>query len=74
MERFQHVFAKDDFDLGFFSGSIKHQIDTSTARPVKQKLRRTPMRFEEEEKKHIDQMLEKGIIQPSTSEWASAQC
>lgn len=29
------------------------------------------MGFENEEKSYIDQMLEKGIIQPSISEWAS---
>ena len=48
LERFQHVFAKDDFDLALFNGNIKHKIDTLTARPVKQKLRRTPMGFEDE--------------------------
>lgn len=29
------------------------------------------MGFENEEKSYIDQMLEKGIVQPSISEWAS---
>lgn len=30
------------------------------------------MGFENEEKSYIDQMLEKGIVQPSISEWASS--
>lgn len=72
IDRFQSVFAKDDFDLGLFNGEITHKIDTGEARPIKQRLRRTPMGFENEEKKHIEQMLEQGIIQPSISEWASA--
>lgn len=71
LNRFQHVFAKDDFDLGLFNGEITHKINTDEGRPIKQKLRRTPMGFENEEKSYIDQMLEKGIIQPSISEWAS---
>ena len=71
LENFQDVFARNDFDLGQFNGNIKHKIDTGTAKPIKQKLRRTPMGFEEEEEKHIQQMLEKGIIRPSSSEWSS---
>lgn len=72
LDKFQHVFARDDFDLGLFNGEITHKIDTGEAKPIKQRLRRTPMGFESEEKKHIDQMLEQGIIQPSISEWASS--
>ena len=71
LNRFQHVFSKDDFDLGLFNGDIKHKIDTENSQPIRQKLRRTPMGFEKEEEKHLQQMLEKGIIQPSTSDWAS---
>ena len=71
LKKYQHVFAKDDFDLGLFRGEIKHKIDTGNAKPIRQKLRRTLLGFESEEEKHIDQMLEKGIIQPSLSEWAS---
>lgn len=70
LNRFQHVFAKNDFDLGLFNGEITDK-NTDEARPIKQKLRRTPMGFENEEKSYIDQMLEKGIVQPSISEWAS---
>jgi hypothetical protein len=62
---------KNDFDIGRFNGNIKHKIDTKDAPSIKQKLRRTPMGFEEEEKHHIQEMLERGIIQPSSSEWAS---
>ncbi|KAK3105322.1 hypothetical protein FSP39_022517 [Pinctada imbricata] len=71
LSKFQHVFAANDFDIGQFNGNIKHKIDTKDAQPIKQKLRRTPMGFEDEEEKHIQQMLERGIIQPSSSEWAS---
>ncbi len=69
--RFQDTFAKNDMDLGLFKG-IKHKIDTGSASPVRAKMRRTPLGFAEEEEAHLNQMLEKGIIAPSCSEWASA--
>ena len=65
---YQKVFSKDDFDMGSFNGDIKHKINTGNATQIKQKLRRTPKCFEKEEKKHIDKMLEKGIIEPSSSD------
>ena len=68
---FEGVFAKDDFDLGDFN-EIEHPIDTGEARPVKLKMRRTPMNFVQEEKAHLNKMLSAGVIEPSVSEWASA--
>ena len=34
-------------------------------------MRRTPLGFEKEEEEHLQQLLEKGIIEPSSSEWVS---
>ena len=39
--------------------------------PIKQKMRRTPIHFVGEERKHLEQMLRAGMIQPSSSEWAA---
>ncbi|VDI09313.1 Hypothetical predicted protein [Mytilus galloprovincialis] len=69
---FQDIFAKNDFDLGLFNGAIKHEIQTEGPKPAKQKLRRTPLKFEKEEHEHIQQMLKKGIIQPSISDHAAS--
>ena len=41
---FEDVFAKNEFDLGKFD-AIKHGIDTGSSRPVKQRMRRTPLGF-----------------------------
>lgn len=43
---YQEVFAKNDFDMGSFTGKIQHRIDTGNAKPIRQKLRRTPLCFE----------------------------
>ena len=51
---------------------VKHRIDTGDAKPVKQRMRRTPLGFENEERKHLDKMLAAGVIQHSESDWASA--
>lgn len=69
---FEEVFAKNDFDLGLFSGNIKHEIHLHDNTPIRHKLRRTPLKFEGEEADHIKQMFEKGIIQKSISEYAAS--
>jgi hypothetical protein len=42
------VFAKSEFDLGKFN-TIQHGIATGANRLVKQRIRRTPLGFAEEE-------------------------
>nr|XP_045590082.1 uncharacterized protein LOC123752056 [Procambarus clarkii] len=65
------VFAASEFDLESFN-EVSHHINTGNARPVKQKIRRTPACFAQEEKGHLQHMLDAGIVTPSMSEWASA--
>ena len=67
---YQDVFAKHSTDLGCFT-QIQHTIDTGDAQPIKHRMRRTPIGFEGEEEKHLKEMLECGVIQPSTSDWAA---
>jgi hypothetical protein len=67
---FSDVFAKHYLDLGEFT-AFEHGIDTGNAAPIKQRMRRTPLGFENEEEAHLKKMLEAGVIQPSHSEWAS---
>ena len=50
--KYRGVFAEHDMDLGDFS-AVKHVIDTRDARPVKQRLRRTPLAFEGGGGKHV---------------------
>ena len=57
-------------DLGTFS-AIKHTIDTGCGAAVRERVRRTPQGFEEEEKRCLREQLESGVIRPSSSAWAA---
>ena len=70
LSTYEDVFAKSEFDLGTFTG-VEHSIDTGTAKPVRQRMRRTPVHFADEEEAHLQKMIKAGVIQESTSEWAS---
>ena len=67
---FSDVFASHIYDLGNFQ-EIEHTINTGDAKPIKQRMRRTPVQFAGEEEKELSKMLEAGVVQPSISEWAS---
>ena len=64
------VFAKSEFDLGR-NGLMKHVIDTGENKPFKQQLRRHLMAHLPVIDEHVDKMLQHGIIEPSSSPWAS---
>ena len=53
---------------------MKHQINTGTAAPIRKPPRRLPLGKRQVEKQEIESMLERGVIQPSTSPWASHVC
>ena len=67
---FASVFSKNDLDIGVFK-LIKHRIRLYEDFPLKFKLRLTPFHFQKEEESHIRAMLDAGIIQPSSSDWAA---
>lgn len=62
--------TKHDLDLGCLT-TVQHKIDTGNLSPVKLKMSRTPLCFQEAEEKQLNKMLEAGVIRPSTSDWAS---
>ena len=71
LREFQDVFSRGDSDLGRYT-TVCHTIDTQGADPVRQRMRRTPLAFLGEEEKVLNTMLGQGVLQPSTSDWASA--
>ena len=66
---YQDLFAKYDYDLGNFT-AINHSINTGDSLPIKQRIRRSPSKFEGEEE-NLKKMLDSGVIKPSNSAWAS---
>jgi hypothetical protein len=68
---FGDVFSKHDLDLGCLT-DVTHKIDTKNAPPVKHRMRRTILGFQDAEQEYLKKLLASGAIQPSTSEWASA--
>ncbi len=59
-----------DESLGHTS-VIEHKIDTGSSQPIRQYPRRLPYAYREETKAQVAEMLEQGVIQPSSSPWAS---
>ena len=64
------VFAESSVELGRTS-LIKHSIDTGNEHPIRQPCRRVPPARREQCRDLIKDMLQKNIIQPSSSPWAS---
>ena len=69
---FSGVFSKSKQDIGRCNLGVKHHIHLKPgAVPVKQPSRRIPFTYRDEVKRDLKEMLEDGIIERSTSEWAS---
>ena len=64
------VSSKGDTDLGTFT-AVNHHIDTGNSRPLKQRMRRTPLGYANEEQEHLEKLLNADVIETSCSEWAS---
>ena len=68
---YRDIFALKPEELGR-TGLVKHRIDTGDNPPIRQR----PYRVSESRRgiidEHVTDMLNRGIIQPSTSLWASA--
>ena len=71
LRRHQNLFASSNFDLGR-TAVVKHKINTGpNEKPIKQGVRRIPLHLSQEVDKQVNEMLEKDVIEPSNSPWAS---
>ena len=68
--RYHLSFSRSDRDLGR-TDVIQHKINTGNNRPIKQVPRRIPAHMQKEVNTHIDDMLQRNVIEPSCSPWAS---
>ena len=64
------AFAVDDKELGS-TDLVQMNINTGESEPKKQPVRRTPFAARQEVAKQLRDMQSQGVIQPSTSPWAS---
>ena len=67
---YSDIFASNDKDYGHTS-KVCHKIPTGESPPIRQPLRRIPPFRRDEAKKLLKEMLDRQVIQPSTSPWAS---
>ncbi|CAC5370236.1 unnamed protein product [Mytilus coruscus] len=70
LSQYQNVFSRTDDDIGR-TDLVTHRINTGNAIPFRQRSRRMPLGKQEMEKSEVNRMLDKGIIEPSSSPWAS---
>ena len=68
--KFQDVFALSDAELGI-TNCTHHHLDTEQCAPIKQYARRIPFSLQGPVEEAISDMLERKIIHPSSSPWAS---
>jgi hypothetical protein len=68
--QYQGVFSSGEFDIGRTTW-VKHGIDTGGAAPIRQPLRRSSPTQRAEVERQVEELLAKGLIQPSDSPWSS---
>ena len=67
---FADVFSTSSTDIGR-TDVVKHTINTGDAKPIKQRPRRHPIINQQEIDKQVKDLEERGVIEPSSSPWAS---
>ena len=70
LEEFIEVFALDPMEVGR-TDLVQHIINIEEHAPVKQTSRRIPFSIRKNVEEMVDEMLDKGIIEHSSSPWAS---
>jgi hypothetical protein len=70
LEDYEDIFAAEGKPLGR-TNLVQHTISTGTNRPIKQPPRREPLGKQVEVQEELQAMLEQGVIEPSSSPWAS---
>ena len=66
LDEYADIFSSGPADLGR-TGVVKHRDSP----PIKQVPRRVPLHQQEVVRQHAEDMLQKGVVRPSTSSWAS---
>jgi len=67
---YEDVFSKNEYDIGR-TPLVECHIDTGESRPIRQPLRRQPLKHMDVIDEHVNEMLRHGVIEPAASPWAS---
>lgn len=70
LQEYRDIFAVHPDELGR-TNLVQHHIETDSHPPIRSRPYRVPQTQKEAIQKHIDDMLNRDVIQPSTSPWAS---
>ena len=70
VKRFKNIFYKDGDKLTF-TNTVKHSIPTTDDKPVYSRIYRYPEIHKVEVNKQVQEMLEQGVIRPSTSPYSA---
>jgi len=70
LREYADIFSTGELDLGDTS-LTQHRIDTGSAPPTRQTLRRQPYHLLEKKDAHVKDMIKVGVIEPSRSPWTS---
>lgn len=70
LEEYADLFAVSNSDLGR-TDLVRYIIATGDAHPIKQPPRCVPAHMQEEVDNMLEEMIEKNVIEPSTSPWSS---
>ena len=64
------VFSSGPEDMGL-TDQVEHTIDTGDSRPIRLPPCRLPIAKQQSEADEVNKMLQRGVIEPSSSPWAS---
>ena len=70
LKEFEDIISVGEDDLGR-TRKVYHKIDTGNANPIHQPPRRLPFHQREEVRQLLDNMLSRGVVEPSQGPWSS---
>ena len=72
LRRYERLFYGIKSEELWCTGQVEQGIETGDARPIKRNPCRIPYSLKPVVEEHIEEMLKKGIIEPSISPWSSS--
>ena len=71
LHEYADVFSQSEEDIGSYTGKHRLVISTGDAQPVRQRAYRVPLHLRDDLRGELRKMEEQGVIEPSSSPWAS---